>query len=282
MIKNWFWAVLMSPLALLAQEKGIAFEHNLTWNDILQKAKTEHKYVFVDCYASWCGPCKIMDRDVYPNDSLGEWMNRQFVSVKVQLDSTSHDNSEIQKWYPIAHQLERDYKIRAYPSFLFFSPDGQVVDKKVGGRDVKGVMGMAYAAMDPTQQFYSLLAQNGKGNKSYPEERKLAGIAKAIGEDSLYKALVKDYMRNYLLPLPAKQRWTRDNIGFLTDYGNVITGHDNLFKRYYKERNRINEVMNDTTYADRLINWVIYHDLVKPAVQQGIKTNLEPQWFCPR
>jgi thiol-disulfide isomerase/thioredoxin len=279
MVKIWLWALLISPLTLLAQEKGITFEHNLTWNDILQKAKNEHKYVFVDCYASWCGPCKVMDRDVYTNDSLGEWMNRQFLSIKVQLDSTSHDNSEVQQWYAVAHQLEWDYKIRAYPSFLFFSPDGQVVDKKVGGRDVKGFMEIARAAMDPAQQFYTLLSKYQSLDKVYRQAPKLAGMAKSIGEDSLAKTIAGDYLKNYLLPLPATQRWSKDNLGFLNDYGSTVKRNDRLFKLYFKDRKMIDEVMNDTAYADRLINRVVYADIVKPSVQQqGIKTNVEPDW----
>ena len=48
--------MLLPALNGLAQESGIHFEHTLTFNQIQAKAKAEHKYVFVDCYASWCGP----------------------------------------------------------------------------------------------------------------------------------------------------------------------------------------------------------------------------------
>jgi thiol-disulfide isomerase/thioredoxin len=259
-------------------QNGVHFEKGLNWLQILAKAKAKNKYIFVDCYATWCEPCKEMDHDVYTNDSLGEWMSRQFVSVKVQLDSTNHDNPEVQKWYPVAHQLERDYQIKAYPSFLFFSPDGRPMDKKVGGRDVKAFMEIARAAMDPAQQFYTLLSQYQNGGKSYPQVPKLAGMARSIGEDSLAKALATDYLHNYLLKLPPDQRWMPDNIRFLNDYGNTVSIKDKLFKLYFKDRKTINQVMNDTAYADGLINRVVYKDMVKLEVQQGVKTNLEPDW----
>ncbi len=38
--------------------KVIHFENGLSWEQIKEKAKAEHKYIFVDCYATWCGPCK--------------------------------------------------------------------------------------------------------------------------------------------------------------------------------------------------------------------------------
>jgi thiol:disulfide interchange protein len=72
MNKIWIWTFLMSALASSAQDKGFTFKHR--WEEIIQKAKVEHKYIFVDCYASWCGPCKEMDRNVYSDDSLVGWM----------------------------------------------------------------------------------------------------------------------------------------------------------------------------------------------------------------
>ena len=51
---------------------GIKWVTGLSWEQVLTKAKTENKFIFVDCYATWCGPCKVMDKDVYPNDTVGD------------------------------------------------------------------------------------------------------------------------------------------------------------------------------------------------------------------
>src|ERR1700722_11332866 len=97
--KKCLLAILISPLFLVAQEQGISFQHNVPWQTLLQKAKAEKKYVFVDCYASWCGPCKVMDKYIYSNDSVGRLMNDNFISVKIQMDSTGKDEKDIQNWY---------------------------------------------------------------------------------------------------------------------------------------------------------------------------------------
>ncbi|MDQ2721558.1 MAG: thioredoxin domain-containing protein [Bacteroidota bacterium] len=59
-----------------AQEKGIKFEHGITWSQVLAKAKTENKYIFVDCYTTWCGPCKQMDATVFPVEDVGNFFNK--------------------------------------------------------------------------------------------------------------------------------------------------------------------------------------------------------------
>src|SRR4051812_34660552 len=65
---------------------GITWVDNLNWQQVLKKAKKEKKYIFVDCFTTWCGPCKKMDKVVYTNDSLGDFLNAKFISVKLQMD----------------------------------------------------------------------------------------------------------------------------------------------------------------------------------------------------
>ncbi len=69
-------------------EEGIAFEEGLSWQQVKEKALAANKHIFLDIFATWCGPCKQMDKQVYPNDTVGRFMNARFISVKVQMDST--------------------------------------------------------------------------------------------------------------------------------------------------------------------------------------------------
>ena len=55
-------------LVPLMATQGIHFEDGVSWQHVQQKAKAEDKYIFVDCYATWCGPCKQMDKKVCANE----------------------------------------------------------------------------------------------------------------------------------------------------------------------------------------------------------------------
>ena len=86
---------------------GVHFDHRLSWQEVLEKAQKENKYIFVDCYATWCGPCKWMDKNVYQVDSVGTIVNESFISVRIQMDTSGQDNDKIKEWYPIARDFEK-------------------------------------------------------------------------------------------------------------------------------------------------------------------------------
>src|SRR6266540_4082157 len=71
------------PFLLMAQSfdsaqhyNGIKWVTGLTWQQVKQKAKAENKYIFLDIFTTWCGPCKMMEKNVYSNDTVGDFFNQ--------------------------------------------------------------------------------------------------------------------------------------------------------------------------------------------------------------
>ena len=44
--------------------QGVDFKQ-ITLKEALEQAKAQGKMVFVDCYTTWCGPCKMMAQEVF-------------------------------------------------------------------------------------------------------------------------------------------------------------------------------------------------------------------------
>src|SRR6202012_4085767 len=117
------YLLLLLPVLVQAQEnKGVHFEDGLSWTAIQAKAKAENKYIFMDCYTTWCGPCKYMKTKVFPQETAGNYFNDKFISVGVQLDTSKADNDTTKGWYADAHAIMQQYEIRAFPTFLVFAP----------------------------------------------------------------------------------------------------------------------------------------------------------------
>ncbi|WP_421918820.1 thioredoxin domain-containing protein [Marinifilum sp.] len=159
---------------LMAQ--GIQFEHS-TFAEALAKAKAENKLVFMDCYTTWCGPCKVLAKNVFPQPEVGDVFNEQFVNLKVDMEKGE------------GIELAKKYEIKAFPTLLFMDANGKVLHKVVGGTDVDGLIEHAGIAADPSKQIETL-------HKKYADgERNVTFLSEYI------KALAAAYERDKMLPI---------------------------------------------------------------------------------
>jgi thiol-disulfide isomerase/thioredoxin len=202
---------LLFPFISRAQEDaGVFFQDGSSWAAVQAKAKAEHKYIFIDCYTTWCGPCKYMKTKIFPTAEAGAFFNAQFVSVGVQLDSTKKDNDTIRSWYADAHAIGEKYHVRAYPTFLILSPDGKPLTRIVGGNEKAGeFIGRVKEMMLPEKQYYTLLQRYEKGQRDTAFLYKMA-MASLDAYDMTTTALVaNDYLA------AQKDLFTKENLQFI-------------------------------------------------------------------
>lgn len=120
------FVLLAVCLGMQAQtgEKGMAFEPEGTlFKDAVAKAKQTNKLVFLDCYTSWCGPCKMMSNTVFPQEKVGAYMNPRFVNIKIDMEKGE------------GVELAKRLQISAYPTFIIFNGDGNEIGRFLGGCD---------------------------------------------------------------------------------------------------------------------------------------------------
>ena len=108
--------------------QGVDFK-SVSLKEALEQAKTQGKMVFVDCYTTWCGPCKMMTEQVFPQKEAGDFFNTHFVNVKFDMEKGE------------GKELSTRFKIRAYPTFLLLEPDGTERYRIVGGGDLEEFIG---------------------------------------------------------------------------------------------------------------------------------------------
>lgn len=110
---------LIQQTKVAGAEKGTQFFKG-TFAQALAKAKKENKKLMVDCYTLWCGPCRFMAKNVFPDEKLGKFMNEHFVCM--QLDMEHGEGPERNK----------TFQVEAYPTFIFFDADGKEMSRFEG------------------------------------------------------------------------------------------------------------------------------------------------------
>jgi len=273
------------PLLLTAQSdnahQGIQFQQNLSWTQIKAKAQAENKYIFVDCYATWCGPCKMMDRDVYPKLHVGYALNEHFISIKVQIDSTANDHAHIKSWYADAQKLQQRYKITALPTFLFFSPAGDLVHKASGYMDAGSFIRLSNLARDPQKTlYYTQYKAYQQGKKEYPSMGGLALFTRdLIGDAALADAIAYDYKHNYLDKLDTTALYTKENINFIYKFPDLVQLKDNFFTLAYEASQRFDSIGDATGSANRLVHHTITREgIANKVLINGKAVNKMPDW----
>ncbi len=116
--------IFFSCLALLFTvctfaNEGIQFTEG-AWKQILKKAKTENKLVFIDVYTSWCGPCKMMSAETFPQKKVGDVFNAKFINYKIDAEKGE------------GIQIAQKFEVHAFPTYLFVNGDGELVYRVVG------------------------------------------------------------------------------------------------------------------------------------------------------
>jgi len=162
--------------------EGIDFKQ-ISFEEALDKAQQENKLVFIDFYTEWCGPCKMMANNVFPNERVGEIYNREFINI--QLDAEKEGKAAAQK-----------YGVNAYPTTVFINGKGEMVYKKVGYRDIAAAITMGKEAIDAVSNGYSMADLKAEYESKKNDERFL----------KLYIAKMIDYREE---PYDAIEAWLK-------------------------------------------------------------------------
>ncbi len=153
-MKRCLWgllAILVFPLLGYAQ--GVNFRE-VSYAKALELAVKERKMVFIDFYTTWCGPCKQMSREVFPQQEVGDFFNRKFVALKV--DAEKGEGKE----------LATRFKLRAYPTFVVLNAGGEEVYRTTGACPAQEFTEKIRKGIDPEWSPEGLTRRYAKGERT--------------------------------------------------------------------------------------------------------------------
>ena len=180
---------------------GIKFEMD-NWENTLAKAKAENKIVFVDAYTTWCGPCKKMDANTFPDKKVGDFYNKNFINIKV--DAEKGDGLGIAE----------KYKVNSYPTLFFVNSDAELVHSSVGAKNPEELINLGELVVtmvkDPNKSFLAMEKRYKDGERG--SEFLMSYAYVLLDREMNYHQVFNDYVNTQ------SDLLTADNIKFISNF----------------------------------------------------------------
>ncbi|MEC3876045.1 thioredoxin family protein [Chryseobacterium salviniae] len=220
---------LFSVIMAFAQE-AIQFQE-LPFKDLISKAKKENKIVFIDAYTSWCGPCKMMEKNIFTKKSVGDYFNANFVNARFDMEKGE------------GREIAAKYGVRSYPTYLFLNGDGELVSQNYGYMEESMFLTMAQGISSPNNKKSSLKERFEKGEKD-PEF--LINIMKLNSSSDFDFA--KKASERYFENKEKTSEFTKDDVGLLLYF--LKSSEDKNYNVFTERKSEIIKFLPEETYRE--------------------------------
>jgi len=125
-------ALLAGRIAVQAMKTGDTsggLVHWMTPEEGALAARASNKPMMFDFTAEWCGPCHMLEDDVFNNPAIAADINARYVPVRV-VDRQQEDGNNP----PAVEALQHRYTVNGFPTIVFADADGNERGRMEGFR----------------------------------------------------------------------------------------------------------------------------------------------------
>ena len=242
--------LLLFVFQLSFSQQSIKFEDS-NFASILTKAKAEKKLVFLDAYATWCGPCKLMERNVFTDKNVAEFYNKNFVNARIDMEKGE------------GRDIAAQYGIRSYPTLLFLNGEGEVVGKELGYLNTEDFLALGTKNNKPDLVNSNLKDEFLKGKLD--QTSLLSFITLYSGKDPI---LAKQASEKYFANKTDKT-FSGEEINVLLNFTQSVD--DVNYKVFKANKTEISQLLTDKNYV-QFDNYLRLMKIVTSATDEKTKT----------
>jgi thioredoxin-related protein len=181
-------ALLIVSLRVSAQVEFTQVETLEEMKATQKKASDQMLMLFVDVYADWCGPCKMMDSEVFSDPAVTKYMEAHYLSVKVD------GESDFGRIYAAEQKLE------GYPSMFIFSDEGERISKIVGFTQVEEMLSSLKSVKEGYSKIKTYRARYQNGTLEAEEFADYITVLRDMGNQEEADKLAEEYVEQVMGP----------------------------------------------------------------------------------
>ncbi|MBS3993367.1 MAG: thioredoxin fold domain-containing protein [Bacteroidetes bacterium] len=145
-MKKYIILVVVAVLSITtyAQKKATEIKW-MTIEQAVEAQKKNPKKIMLDAYTTWCGPCKLLDKNTFSNADLIAYVNKNYYAVKfnaegndvVKYNGKTYTNPGFdpkKTGRNSQHQLSQVLGVTAYPTILFLDEKAAIITPVIGYR----------------------------------------------------------------------------------------------------------------------------------------------------
>ncbi len=188
-MKKWMLGLLISGSLFThtaAQVEFVEVTNEEEMRALQQRASDQQLMMFVDVYATWCGPCKLMDQEVYTDPGVAGYMNANFVNVRLD------GESEYGRVYASEQRLE------GYPSMFIFSRDGEPVSRVVGFTPPEELEKTLRSTVSNFKSLTKYRAKHERGELDEKEFAEYITVVREMGNQEEAGVLAEQYLERVM------------------------------------------------------------------------------------
>lgn len=223
----------------------------LSFKDLVAKAKKENKLVFIDAYAAWCGPCKMMEKNTFTKKTVGDFYNKNFVNARIDMEKGE------------GKEIAQKFGVRSYPTYLFLNGDGELVSQNYGYMEENVFLAMAQDINSPNNKKGSLKERFAKGEK---DKDFLINIMK-LNSSADYE-FAKQASERYFSIKRKTEEFTKEDVGFLFYF--MKSTEDLNYKIFVAQKADIIKYLPEENYNE-FNNQLILAKVVQESTDEKLK-----------
>jgi thioredoxin-related protein len=224
-------AIFFSTVTLFAQHRSIEFEH-VTFKEAKEKALKENKLIFIDAYTSWCGPCKLMAKNIFTNDTVADYYNKNFVNTKIDMEQEE------------GPEIAKIYEVKCYPTLLFIDGNGKLIHRVAGSMSPKDFIALAEDTK-VSDKCFSYFSKNYEANKNNSEF-----LYKYIEARSATCFESDDLVKKYFLLQKENDLMTSKNWNMINDHINSIDSKE--FKYVITNKQKYSDLYSSKSVDEKI------------------------------